>query len=104
MNEQLRTAARLHSQDMADNRFFSHTGLDGSTPSVRAMRVGYMGGGIGENIAAGNGTAAATMMQWMNSTGHCNNIMNGAYRVIGVGYAYNASSQYRHYWTQMFGR
>jgi uncharacterized protein YkwD len=39
----------------------------------------------------------------MNSAGHCQNIMNGGYRVIGVGYIFNQSSTYRHYWTQNFG-
>ncbi|MCY1014033.1 CAP domain-containing protein [Nannocystis pusilla] len=40
----------------------------------------------GENIAAGYSTAAQVVNGWMTSTGHCNNIMNGNYKHLGVGY------------------
>jgi uncharacterized protein YkwD len=103
MNAQLRRAAQLHSQDMAAHNFFDHTNLMGQTPSDRIRAAGYMGSYVGENIAAGNDNAPATMNQWMNSPGHCTNIMNPNYRELGVGYAFNAGSRYRHYWTQNFG-
>jgi uncharacterized protein YkwD len=100
----LREAARSHSYDMAANNFFSHTGSDGSTPGDRASRSGYTGGSWGENIAAGRSSAQAAIDGWMQSTsGHCENIMNSRYRLIGVGYAFSSSSAYQHYWTQDFG-
>ena len=40
---------------------------------------------------------------WMNSSGHCANIMNGSLHVIGVGYGKRTGSTYTHYWTQDFG-
>ncbi len=103
MHPQLQQSARLHSQDMATKNYFSHTGLDGSSPFDRMKAAGYKGGTMGENIAAGNATAAATMTQWMNSDGHCANIMNPAYKHLGVGYFMGPSSTYKHYWTQNFG-
>jgi uncharacterized protein YkwD len=104
LDSHLRDAARGHSQDMAANNFFSHTSPDGSTPSTRASRSGYTSGYVGENIAAGQASAQAAVDTWMKSTsGHCENIMNGRYRVIGVGYAFRSSSAYQHYWTQAFG-
>ena len=33
--------ARLHSQDMNDNSYFSHTGSDGSNPGQRMSAAGY---------------------------------------------------------------
>jgi uncharacterized protein YkwD len=39
----------------------------------------------------------------MASAGHCANIMNGNFRATGIGYAFSASSTYRHYWTQTLG-
>ena len=39
----------------------------------------------------------------MASPGHCRNIMDPAFRAIGVGYAFDASATYRHYWTLSFG-
>lgn len=103
LDTRLRTAARLHSRDMANNNYFSHTGLNGSTAAQRIAAAGYTGSLLGENIAAGNATAAATMTQWMNSAGHCANIMRASYKHLGVGYAYSASSTFKHYWTQTFG-
>ncbi|CAE7224243.1 ykwD [Symbiodinium sp. CCMP2592] len=93
-------AAQLHSQDMADNGYFSHTSQDGRSPWDRAEAQGIRANG--ENIAAGRSGAEAVLEQWKNSDGHCKNMMNPNFRVFAVGYAYNSGSRYRHYWTQMF--
>jgi uncharacterized protein YkwD len=66
MHSELRCAARKHSKDMVDRDYFSHTNPDGWGPGQRLNAAGYSGA-WGENIAAGNSTAAATMTQWMNS-------------------------------------
>lgn len=98
----LRCAARVHSKDMADRNFFDHTNPSGESPFDRMGMAGYNFSTAGENIAAGNPTAAATMDQWMNSDGHCGNIMNPDFTEIGVGYY--PGGQYGHLWTQVFGR
>jgi uncharacterized protein YkwD len=103
MQYQLQASARKHSKDMATNNFFAHNNLAGKTPFDRMKAEGYKGTTMGENIAAGNATVAATMDQWMKSDGHCANIMNKSYTQLGVGYWYNATSTYKHYWTQNFG-
>lgn len=99
----LHRAARAHSQDMASRNYFDHTSLDGRTVGDRLRAAGYSGGGYGENIAAGNETAQATVAQWMRSPGHCENIMDPHFRTLGVGYAFGPNSSYGHYWTQNFG-
>ena len=78
---------------------FSHTRPDGSD-CFTVMR--NRGNTCGENIAAGHATAAETVNQWMNSEGHRENILNPAYRELGVGYAYEDYSTYHHYWVQLF--
>lgn len=104
MSAQLRQAARAHAVDMATQNFFSHDGLDGSDPGDRIQATGYQFRGWGENIAAGSSTAEAVMEQWMNSGGHCRNIMNGSFRELGVGHSPGAGgSRYPHYWVQVFG-
>jgi len=103
MNANLRLAAQGHSQDMATNNYFSHTSLDGRTYVDRIRAAGYTGSFLAENIAAGYGSPASVVNGWMGSTGHCQNIMSGSYRSIGVGYAFRAGSQYGSYWTQTFG-
>ena len=50
------------------------------------------------------------MNAWMNSAGHRANILNCAFKSVGIGYVYDAGDTfgnggpYRHYWAQDFGR
>lgn len=107
-NAQLAAAAQAHSQDMADQKTaagFSHTGSDGSTFDVRIERAGYTGWtAVGENIIAGY-TAEQMVDAWVASYHHCLNIMNPAFRELGVGYVNDpaASSYFHTYATQDFG-
>lgn len=97
MDASLRCAARMHSKDMEDRDFFDHTNPDGDGPGPRLAAAGYSGGGWGENIARGYGSPESVMEGWMESSGHCRNIMNEDSRLIGVGY-YTGNT-----WTQTFG-
>jgi uncharacterized protein YkwD len=101
MDPNLQCAARVHTMDMAERDFFDHDNPDGDGPDDRMEAAGYDGRGWGENIAAGNSTAEETMEQWMDSPGHCRNIMNDGYTLIGVGYY--PGGEYDHLWTQTFG-
>lgn len=103
MQAQLRQAARCHSADMGENNFFSHTGSDGSDPGARIRRAGYAPRTWGENIAAGYSTVTDVVQGWMDSPGHCRNIMNDSFNETGVGYGNYPGTMYRHYWTQTFG-
>jgi uncharacterized protein YkwD len=103
-NAALTQAAVAHSDDMVSHNFFDHTGSDGSTPGDRETRAGYTWRGWGENIAAGQSSVAEVVDGWMKSEGHCANLMNAAYKDIGVAcVAGNAGTTYRTYWTQDFG-
>jgi uncharacterized protein YkwD len=93
----LDTAARLHSEDMAARNYFAHVTPEGLSPGDRAARQGYTLG-VGENIAAGYRDARAVVLGWMESAGHCRNIL-GTARDIGVGTAPTPRPNY----TQAFG-
>jgi hypothetical protein len=99
----LTCASRVHSKDMADNNFFSHTNLMGQDPGYRIGQAGYNGGGWGENIAAGYGSPQEAVQGWLDSDGHCANMLNPGFQDTGIGYAYGPNSSYGHYWTQTFG-
>ncbi|WP_162273753.1 CAP domain-containing protein [Candidatus Thiodiazotropha endoloripes] len=99
---QLETAAQNHSTSMADNDFFDHSGLDGSSPGDRITAAGYNWRTYAENIAAGYNDEEAVMTAWLESPGHCANIMNTAVTEMGAGMAENPSARYRIYWTQDF--
>lgn len=103
MDETLRLAARLHSEDMLDGGYFSHDSADGRMLTDRLDGVAFAGAApFGENIARGTRNAASAVAGWMASPdGHCENIMNPAYGVLGVGYADNAADSRA---TQNFAR
>ncbi|OAN13210.1 hypothetical protein A3K86_16265 [Photobacterium jeanii] len=100
----LEDAARVHSGNMANYNFFSHTGLDGKGVSQRVDDQGYSWSAVAENIAAGQQTIDIVMSKWLDSPGHCKNIMNSNYTQMGAASETNASSQYNIYWTQVFAR
>jgi uncharacterized protein YkwD len=95
-------AAEGHSQDMAANNFFSHTGSDGSSPGDRISRQGYSWTTYAENIGAGYTSPAAVVQGWMNSSGHRDNILNSNVQHVGVGFVYYPSSDWVYYWTAVF--
>ncbi|WP_406471327.1 CAP domain-containing protein [Streptomyces hirsutus] len=98
VNTTLTEAAQKHSEDMAASGNMSHTGSDGSSPDDRITRAGYSWSTYGENVAYGYSTPEQVMAGWMASPGHKENILNCAFKEIGVGLA-----QPGDYWTQNFG-
>lgn len=96
-NWELSRVARYKSQDMVDNRYFSHTSPTYGSPFQMIKAFGLSYRTAGENIAYGQATPRAVVNAWMNSSGHRANILNASYTQIGVGYVAKG-----HYWTQMF--
>ena len=90
VDPELTRAARSHSKDMIEKRYFSHTSLSGETLGARLERSGYEYRTAGENIAWGTGPLATpedTMDRWMGSPGHRRNVLDGGFREVGVGAA-----------------
>ena len=100
-NDQLAEAALAHSQDMATKNYFDHTSLNGENPGVRINRTGYVASTWGENIAAGYGTVEQAIQGWIDSPGHCANIMNGSFTEFAVASAKSNGSTYGTYWTMV---
>lgn len=91
-DERLGRAAVGHSRDMAAHHYFAHDSRSGATFGDRIARTGWMRGrrsfSIGENLAWGTGESAtprAIVTSWMHSAGHRENILDGRFRVIGIG-------------------
>jgi uncharacterized protein YkwD len=104
-NPALGQAALGHSRDMAARRYFSHQAKDGSQAAERAQRAGYRWQRVGENIAFGQNTPEEAVAGWLDSPGHCANIMNANFTEMGA--AYGIAAEQRAgiiYWTQVFGR
>ena len=105
MTETLNKAAAWKSQHMASNGYFAHDdiGLD-RTFMDRLRDCGYdFNTWMGENIAAGNETAAATFAQWRESTSHISSLLNPDFNAVGIGRAYDEDTTFGWYWTAEFG-
>ena len=103
-NALLAAAAQGHAQDMASQHYFSHQSLDGSTLAQRVTHAGYAFSAVGENILAGSFTYGAAVKAWMDSPGHCANIMSSGYTEAGLGYAPGLyGAPYQAYWVLNLG-
>ncbi|MDM8349215.1 CAP domain-containing protein [Pseudomonas sp. sp1636] len=102
-NAALGSVAMAHSRAMANGNYFAHKDRDGRTPGDRAELGGYVGGTIGENIAAGRETSRRVVDGWLASPGHCANLMNPQFRELGAAYAVDPQSDAGIYWTALFG-
>lgn len=94
---ELSRVARFKSQDMKDNKYFSHTSPVYGSPFQMIKNFGISYRSAAENIAKWQSTPQAVVNAWMNSSGHRANILNASYTKIGVGYVSDGK-----YWTQMF--
>lgn len=85
---QLQRAARKHSEDMIERDYFSHrTKGSGETFIDRIKAEGYEHSTAAENIAYGSGPRGYSrniMQDWMRSSGHKANILDGSLRQVGI--------------------
>ncbi len=105
-NDDIAQAAQDHAADMADNNYFEHVSLDGRSFADRITDAGYRGYPGGENIASGFPTAKDVLNGWLNSPGHCVNLMDADFVHMGLGKASRTDPGYSTavtYWVQDFG-
>jgi uncharacterized protein YkwD len=95
-NDILASSALAHSEDMNATGQFSHNSSDGTSFSARITAAGYIWSTVGENIAWGQTTEQQVFTAWIQSEGHCKNIMNGSFKEFGA-------ARSGTYWTQDFG-
>ena len=93
----LMESARAKSADMSKNNYFSHTSPTMGSPFDQMKAKGIQYKAAAENIAKGQQSAEEVVKAWMESPGHRQNIMNGSFTHIGIGYDANGN-----YWTQQF--
>ena len=99
----LDAAASAHAEDMVVHDYFSHDSLDGRSAGDRITAAGYRWRAYAENIAAGQPSPTAVVAGWIESPGHCQNLMNPTYKQLGVGFSSSAAASYGTYWVQDFG-
>ena len=90
-----------HAADMARHNYFEHKDLAGRSPAERVRAVGYQEKLVGENIAYGPKSAEEVMRGWLDSPGHCENIMDPRFAEMGIAYAAGRDSRRGLYWVQL---
>jgi uncharacterized YkwD family protein len=99
LNMELTKAARVKAGDMIANNYFSHNSPTFGSPFDMMERFGIIYRAAGENLA-GAGSIATAHKNLMNSEGHRSNILNAAYREIGIGVV--AGGPYGKIFVQLF--
>jgi uncharacterized protein YkwD len=102
LEPRLNQAAAAHARDMLARHYFDHRDPEGHTPADRVRAHGYRYAIVGENIASGATDAREAVQGWLDSPGHCENIMDPRFTQLGVGYADTASGPARIDWVQVF--
>lgn len=103
-SDEVAEVARLHSINMAEQKFFSHRGIDGSMVDDRAGVFGVNNWkAIGENIAFMRGYDKPEKMvieKWLDSSSHRKNMLSPAWVESAIGVAVSPDGSY--YFTQVF--
>ncbi len=91
----LASTANIRAEEIA--LYYSHDRPDGSSCfTAFPQNLMYMG----ENIAMGQTSPSWVMTDWMNSSGHRENILSPHYSIIAVGCYYSDGT---YHWVQVFG-
>jgi len=90
-----------HAADMAQHNYFEHEDRAGHSPADRVRAVGYQEKLVGENIAYGPKTADEVVQGWLDSPGHCENIMDPRFAEMGIAYSAGRASKRGLYWVQL---
>lgn len=94
-DDRLALAARRHAQDMRDRNYFAHEAPApapfGTDMTARVRGTGYPFRALGENLASGQQTPRAATTAWLQSPGHCRNLLDPGFTEVGVGRAADAA-------------
>lgn len=101
-NDSLARIADDYACQMIAENFFGHTDpITGHGPGDRAVVGKYRFYAIGENLAAGQQTAAEVMKVWMDSPSHRDIILDEKWSEVGI--SVRTGGEYSIYWVQEFG-
>ena len=84
LDSSLNQAAKVQADHLANRSLFGHVGPGGNTASDRVSATDYNGFFQGENVAAGQDSVEEVVQGWLESDGHCRNIMNPNAREMGA--------------------
>lgn len=98
-DDELEAAIQGHCLHMQQHSFFDHEAEEEGVvlPWDRAELCGTSANG--ENIARGQRSPSSVMNDWIESTGHNQNMLNSRFKRVGIGYVARGN-----HWGQLFGQ
>jgi uncharacterized protein YkwD len=97
----LASVALGHASDMAEHNYFEHVDQAGRSPADRVRAVGYRETLVGENIAYGPQSVEEVVQGWLDSPGHCENMMDARFAEMGLAYAAGQATRRGLFWVQL---
>jgi uncharacterized protein YkwD len=105
LSSTLAQVAYGHALDMAQHGYFEHRDLEGRMPADRVRATGYAERLVGENIAFGPDSPEDVVKGWLDSPGHCENLLDPRFAEMGVafttGRAPGSRPGHGRYWVQL---
>lgn len=102
-NNKIEAVALKYAISMSSNDFVEHTGLDGSSIGTRLNAGGYRFTASGENLAGGPKSIKLVHQAWLDSPGHCANVMSENFTEVALTCSANEKGKYKKYWVENFG-
>lgn len=93
-NDKVESSALVQADYMQTSDSLTHTGSGGSTLGDRVSAAGYSWAGVAENIGWGYASLDEVLQGWLESPGHCANLMSPDYSEIGIGQSGSGSDAY----------
>ncbi len=87
-DSRLVAAATAKGNNMCAEQYWAHVSISGKTPWSFIKAAGYNFSVAGENLARDFSDTGSVMTAWENSSSHKENLVNPAYRDIGVSVVY----------------
>jgi len=102
----LAAVAAAQSNDMAALNHMSHRDSQNRTLAERLAAMGYRFSAAAENVAYGYDSLDAVVQAWVESEGHCENLMNAKVAEFGLACTDSDAARFpgeARYWTLVLG-
>lgn len=97
-------AAQAHADDMHRFNYFSHDSKNHQSAFERVAMSGYTFAKVGEAIAAGVSEPAKVVALWLRNASSCDAVMDGHFRDVGLGLAFDRGAKLKVWWVANFGK
>ncbi|KPL85259.1 protein kinase domain-containing protein [Herpetosiphon geysericola] len=104
LQAQVQSVAQAHSNDMANNNYFSNTTSAGQTIGDLLRQANHISSFWNVHISAGHSNAQAAFDALINDPGLQADLLSPNISEFGIGHAQNAQATYGHYWVVVYSQ